>query len=80
MPPGVEQSSFPRMFPKLGILEEASILCVPFHIPEYSADHNRSVELSRDEQKTQGVSSECHHTRICNSKRVGQQGESDFCP
>ena len=43
-PLGVEQSSFPGMFPKLGLLGEASILRVLVHIPEYSPDHSRNSE------------------------------------
>ena len=44
MPPGLDQSSFLRMFPKLGLLGEASIFHVPMHIPEYSPDRSRSSE------------------------------------
>ena len=44
MPPGVEQSSLPRMFPKRGLLGEAAILYVPMHTPVYSPDHCRSAE------------------------------------
>ena len=36
MPPGVEHSNFPGMFPKLGLLGEASLLHVPVYFPEYS--------------------------------------------
>ena len=36
MLPGVEHSSFPRMFHKLGLLREASLLHLPVHFPEYS--------------------------------------------
>ena len=42
---------------------------VLMHIPKYSPEHNRTIELQRDEQKTQDVSSEYHHTSICESKR-----------
>ena len=28
----------------------------------------------------QDVPSECHHASICDGKRVGQRGKSDFCP
>ena len=45
MPPRVGQSSYPGMFPKPGLLGEAYMFHVPVHIPEYSPDHNRSVEL-----------------------------------
>ena len=44
MPSGVEQSSFPRMFPKLGLLGEASVFRVPVCIPEHSPDRSRSSE------------------------------------
>ena len=44
MPLRVEQSSFPIMFSKLGLLGEASILRVPVHIPKYSPDCSRSGE------------------------------------
>ena len=43
-PLGMVQSSFPGMFPKLGLLGEASILRVPVHIPEYSPDPSRNSE------------------------------------
>ena len=51
MPPGVEQSSFPGMFPKLRLLGDASVFHVPMHIPEYSPDHSRTGESWRDEQQ-----------------------------
>ena len=43
MPPRVEQSSFPGMFPKLGQLGEASMFHVPEHIPTYSPDRNAAA-------------------------------------
>ena len=55
MPPGVEQSSFPGMFPKLCLLGEGSILCVPVPIPECSPDLSRSGEsLPRQYSKRGG--------------------------
>ena len=44
MPPGVEQSSLPGMFPKVGLLGEVSMFRVPMYIPEYSPDLSRSSE------------------------------------
>ena len=31
-------------------------------------------------KNNQDVPSGCHHASICDSKRVGQRGKSDFCP
>ena len=56
------------MFPKLGLLEEASILRVPMYILEYSPDCSRN---SQDEQQPD-VPSECHHASICDIKRGGR--------
>ena len=76
MPPGLDQSSFLRMFPKLGLLGEASIFHVPMHIPEYSPD---AVEMvgHKGINNNQDVPSECHHTSICDSKRGGGQSASE---
>ena len=35
---GVQHRSFPKMFPKLGLLREASLLHVPVQFPEYSPE------------------------------------------
>ena len=44
IPPRVEPSSFPRMFPKVGLLGEVSMFRVPMYIPEYSPGLSRSSE------------------------------------
>ena len=44
MPPGVDQSSFPRTFPKLGLAGAASIGRLSVHITEYSPDRGRNGE------------------------------------
>ena len=36
--------------------------------------------VSHKGMNNQDVPPECHHTSICDSKRVGQRGKSDFCP
>ena len=48
------------MFPKLGLLRDVSVFCVPMHIPEYSPD---AVEMvgHKGINNNQDVPSECHH-------------------
>ena len=70
MPPGVEQSSFPKMFAKLGLLGEASVfmcLCAFLStvLTEVEAESHRGMNNNQD------VPSECLHARICDSKRGG---------
>ena len=70
MPPGVEQSSFPRMFAKLGLLGEASVfmcLCAFLStvLTAVEAESHRGMNDNQD------VPSECLHARICDSKRGG---------
>ena len=43
-PLGLKQSSFPGMFPWLGLIGEASVFSVPVHTPEYSPDGSESGE------------------------------------
>ena len=76
--PGVEQSSFPRIFSK-GLLGEASILFVPVCTPESVLTTVEAVS-HKGMNNNQDISSECCHITICESERVGQRGKSDFCP
>ena len=59
------------MFPKLGLLEQASILRVPMYILSTLLT---SVEVvsHKDMNNNQDVPSECHHASICDSKRGGR--------
>ena len=49
----------------------ASILPVPTHVPGYSADCSRNVSHEVI-NNSQNVSSDCHHTSMCDSKEVVQ--------
>ena len=57
---------------------------VLMHIPKYSPEHNRTIELQRDEQKNPRclfwVSPHQYMWEQKGLWRVGLQGKSDFCP
>ena len=53
------------MFPRLVLLGEASILCVPGHFPAVEIVSRKGMNDNQD------VPSECHHTSKCDGKRGG---------
>ena len=59
------------MFPKLGLLEEAAILCVPC---TFLNTVLTAVEVvsHKETSNYQDVPSECHCASICDSKRGGR--------
>ena len=58
------------MPPKLGLLGEASALCVQVHIPERILTAVEVVS-HKGVNNSQDVPSECHHISTCDSKRGG---------